>query len=245
VYGLAYDLGREDAPLATYARADLPGAHVVLLHGSAEFSPHWQIGRNALRLPLDALAGLACDYVALGDYHRFRSPERFHGGSPACYAGSFAALDPTETGPRGYVVVELESGSPPRVTHHRSAVPPLQDLGDVDVGGATDHDEVMRRIADRVEAGALPIARLVGVPDFAPDAELLSRRLQERFGFARVVDASTFYASARLDRIADDDTVAGHVVRLGRQRVETAAAADDQAVAERALRIALLALEVS
>jgi DNA repair exonuclease SbcCD nuclease subunit len=245
VYGLAYDLGREDAPLAKYARADLPGAHVVLLHGSAEFSPHWQIGRNALRLPLDALAGLACDYVALGDYHRFRSPERFHGGSPACYAGSFAALDPTEAGPRGYVVVELESGSPPRVTHHRSAVPPLQDLGDVDVGGATDHDEVMRRIADRVEAGALPIARLVGVPDFAPDAELLSRRLQERFGFARVVDLSTFYASGRLDRIADDDTVAGHVVRLGRQRVETAAAADDQAVAERALRIALRALEVS
>jgi DNA repair exonuclease SbcCD nuclease subunit len=246
VYGLAYDLGREDAPLGTFARADLPGAHVVLLHGSAEFSPHWRIGRNALRLPLDALAGLDCDYVALGDYHGFRSPDRFRAGasSRACYPGSFAAVDATETGPRGYVVVELESGSPPRVTHHPSAVPQLQDLGDVDVGGATDHDEVMRRIADRVEPGALPIARLVGVPDFAPDTELLTRRLQERFGFAHVADASTYYASGRLDRVADDDTVAGHVVRVGRQRV-AAAEADEQAIAERALRIALRALEVS
>jgi hypothetical protein len=153
-------------------------------------------------------------------------------------------VDATETGPRGYVVVELESGSPPRVTHHPSAVPQLQDLGDVDVGGATDHDEVMRRIADRVEPGALPIARLVGVPDFAPDTELLTRRLQERFGFAHVADASTYYASGRLDRVADDDTVAGHVVRVGRQRV-AAAEADEQAIAERALRIALRALEVS
>jgi DNA repair exonuclease SbcCD nuclease subunit len=247
VYGLAYDLGREDAPLATYARADLPGAHVVLLHASAEFSPHWRIGKNALRLPLDALAGLACDYVALGDYHGFRPPERFHGGplSRACYPGSFAALDATEIGPRGYVVVEIESGVPPRVAHHPGGVPPVQDVGEVDVGGAADHEEVIRRVAERVEPGALPLVRLVGVPDFAPDAELLTRRLQERFGFGRVVDASSYYASGRLDRIADDDTVAGHVVRLGRRRVAAAESADDRAIAERALRIALRALEVS
>jgi DNA repair exonuclease SbcCD nuclease subunit len=248
VYGLAYDMGREDAPLSTYARADLPGIHVVLLHGSAEFSPHWKIGRNALRLPLAALAGLECDYVALGDYHGFRPPERFGGGeapSRACYPGSFAALDLTETGPRGYVIVELEAGRSPRVALRASAVPILQDIGDVDVGGAADHDEVMRRIAARVEAGALPIARLVGVPDFALDADAVAHRLEERYGFARVTDASTFYASARLDQIADDDTVAGHMVRLARRRIEAAPEADENAIAERALRIALRALEVS
>lgn len=103
VYGLAYDLGRHDAPLSTYERDDLPGIHVVLLHGSVDFSPHWKIGKNALRLPLAALAALDCDYVALGDYHGFRAPDRFRGDSPsrACYPGSFAALDLTEIGPRG------------------------------------------------------------------------------------------------------------------------------------------------
>jgi DNA repair exonuclease SbcCD nuclease subunit len=247
VYGLAYDLGRVDDPLSTYARADLPGVHVVLLHGSVEFSPHWKIGKNALRLPLEDLARLECDYVALGDYHGFRAPERFRGDSPAraCYPGSFAALDLTETGPRGFVIAELEPGRPPRVAHHPSAVPLLQDLGEIDVGGATDHDEVMRRIAQRAGVGALPVARLTGVPDFPLDADVLSHRLEERYGFARVFDASTFYASARLDRIADDDTVAGHVVRLGRRAIDAAGDPDAGAIAERALRIALRALEVS
>lgn len=247
VYGLAYDMGREDAPLSTWERADLPGVHVALLHGSVEFSPHWKIGKNALRLPLDALAALDCDYVALGDYHGFRPPDRFGGETPsrACYPGSFAALDLTETGPRGYVVAEVEAGRAPRVAHRASTVPPLQDVGTVDVGGAIEHDEVLRRIAARVDDGALPVVRIVGVPDFPLDVETLRARLEERYGFARVEDASTFYASARLDEIAGDDTVAGHVVRLGRSRVEAAGDEAEKALVERALRVALRALEVT
>ena len=101
------------------------------------------IGRNALRLPLDALAGLECDYVALGDYHGFRPPQRFGGEPhpPACYPGSFAALDLTETGPRGCVVADVEAGRPPRVSRRASAVPALVDLGDVDVGAAVMRHE--------------------------------------------------------------------------------------------------------
>lgn len=244
VYGLAYDLGREDAPLPTFARADLPGVHVVLLHGSVDFSPHWKIGRNALRLPIEALAALDCDYVALGDYHGFRPPERFREGLRACYPGSFAAIDVTETGPRGYVVAELEPGGMPRVLHRPSAVLHLADLGDVDVGGAADQEEVMRRIAERVEPGTLPLVRLTGVPDFPVDADVISHRLVERYGFGRVTDASTWFAHARLDRLAEEDTVAAHVVRLARRRIE-GAVDDDKAVVERALRIALRSLEVS
>lgn len=247
VYGLAYDVGREDDPVSTWERDDLPGVHVALLHGSVEFSPHWKIGKNALRLPLDALAKLDCDYVALGDYHGFRPPERFGGpsGTRACYPGSFAALDLGETGPRGYVVAEVAAGEPPRVVHHRSAVPPVQDVGTVDVGAASDHDEVLRRIAERVDEGALPVARIVGVPDFPLDAEIVRARLAERFGLARLEDASTFYESARLDEIADDDTVAGHVVRLGRERIEAADGEAERALVERALRIALRGLELT
>jgi DNA repair exonuclease SbcCD nuclease subunit len=243
VYGLSYDLGREDAPLSSFARADLPGVHVVLLHGSVDFSPHWRIGKNALRLPIEALAALDCDYVALGDYHGFRPPERFREGVRACYPGSFAAVDVSETGPRGYVVAELEPGGAPRVLHRPSAVPRLEDVGDVDVGGAGDQEDVMRRIAERVAPGTLPLVRLTGVPDFPLDADLIERRLVERFGFGRVTDASSYYANARLDRMAEEDTVAAHVVRLARRRIE-AAADEDRAVLERALRIALRALEV-
>ena len=245
VYGLAYDLGREDAPLTTFARADLPGVHVVLLHGSVDFSPHWKIGRNALRLPIETLAALDCDYVALGDYHGFRPPERFREAVRACYPGSFAAVDVTETGPRGYVVAELEPGGPLRVLHRPSAVPHLDDVGDVDVGGAGDQEEVMRRIAERVAPGTLPLVRLTGVPDYPLDAETIARRLIERYGFGRVTDASTWYANARLDRIAEEDTVAAHAVRLARRRIEAAADDEDKAVVERALRIALRALEVT
>lgn len=244
VYGLAYDLGREDAPLSTFARADLPGVHVILLHGSVDFSPHWKIGKNALRLPIEALAALDCDYVALGDYHGFRPPDRFRERTRACYPGSFAAVDLTETGPRGYVVAELQPGSPPRVLHRASAVPQLADVGEVDVGGAADQEEVMRRIGERVAAGTLPLVRLVGVPDFPLDPEVLALRLVERYGFGRVTDASTWYANARLDRIAAEDTVAAHVVQLARARI-AAAEVEDAAIYERALRIALRALEVT
>lgn len=247
VYGAAYDRAREPDPLATYAPSGEPGVHLVLLHGSAEFSPHWAIGGNALRLPLDALAELDCDYIALGDYHTYRPPERFGGESsiPAAYSGSFAALDLTETGPRGYVIAELEPGRPPRVEHRPSDVPPVHEAGDVDVSEATDHDEVVRRVLDRVGEGVLPLVRLVGVPDFPLDAGAVADRLRERFGFARVEDASAYYESERLDEIAGDDTVAGHVVRLGRQRIDDAEGDEERAIAERALRLALQGLEVS
>jgi hypothetical protein len=115
----------------------------------------------------------------------------------------------------------------------------------VDVGGAAHNEAVVERVAERVDPGALPVARLVGVPDVAVDADLVSRRLAERFGFARIEDASTFHASARLDRIAEDDTVAGHVVRLGRRRIGEARDEAHAAIAERALRIALHSLGVT
>src|SRR5690606_17201053 len=105
VYGVAYDPAREPQPLASLRRADLPGAHVVLLHGSVQGTPHWSSSPNVLRLTYEALAALPVDYIALGDHHRHRPPAQFDGGRiPACYSGSFAALDLTETGARGFVV---------------------------------------------------------------------------------------------------------------------------------------------
>lgn len=245
VYGAAYDHARQPDPLSTWRRAEEPGAHVVLLHGSVPFSPHWETGGNALSLPIEALARLDCDYVALGDYHSQIGPDAFDGGAvPACYAGSFAAVDLTETGPRGYAVVEVEPGAAPVVRHRSVPVPRVQDLGEIDVGGCADHDAVIDRIAARVEDGAIPVLRLTGVPDFPLDEELLRGRLVERYGHVQLDDASRYYASQRLDEIADDDTVAGHVVREGRERIASAGDEADRRVAERSLRLALQSLGV-
>jgi len=267
VYGVAFDPAKEREPLRTFRRADTPGAHVVLLHGSVQGTLHWSASPNVLRLTHDALAALPVDYIALGDHHRHRPPAEFGDGAiPACYAGSFAALDLTETGPRGFVIADIEPGRPPVVPHVPSAVTRVEDVGHVDVssleGDAAVADAVAAALerllaadasaSDGASAGskaaaataAIPVARLVGTPSFPLDPERVREHLAQRFGHAAVRDESRYYASARLDALAEMDTVVGHVVRLGRQRIAEAKDDGERAIADRALRIALSALEV-
>jgi DNA repair protein SbcD/Mre11 len=244
VYGIAHDLAGEPEPLATFERADRPGWHVVMLHGSVPDAPHWRPAPNTLRLPNDRLAGLAADYIALGDYHRPRLPEEFEGAT-AAYPGSFAALDLTESGPRGYLVVELgEEGV--RVAHRSSGVQEVADLGEIDVSGCDNEVDIVEAIATLLEPGDRPVpsVRLVGEPDFPLDTAAVIEEARVRFGHARIVDDTRYFSSARLDEIAGQDTVAGHVARLGRERVRAAASDADRVAAERALRIVLAAMEV-
>lgn len=242
VYGLAYDPAEEPDPLSTFRRAEVAGLHVVLLHGSVPDAPHWKGGRS-LQLPEERLAALEVDYLALGDYHRFRPPAEF-GGAPACYAGSFAALDLTETGRRGPVLVELGTGSEPRVQPLDSGVAPVVRPDPFDVTRFSDEDGVAEAVSERVPEGGIPVVRLSGEPGFPLDAEAVRRRLEARFGFASVEDETRFFASERLAELARRNTVAGHVARLGLERVETAEGGEARAIAERGLRIALRLLEV-
>ncbi|HEX7089545.1 MAG TPA: DNA repair exonuclease [Longimicrobiales bacterium] len=295
VYGIAFDPAKEREPLRTFRRADLPGAHVVLLHGSVQGTSHWSASPNVLKLTADALSTLGVDYIALGDHHRPRPPHEFDaaGSLPACYSGSFAALDLTETGPRGCVVADIEPGRPPVVRHVPFPIPRVEDVGEVDVSAlesdAAVADAVAAALAAALAAGdargaraaagrpgsgetageasaspanwgtaggevagssadepsaAIPVARLVGTPAFPLDPDRVRDYLAERFGHAGVRDESHYYASARLDALEQTDTVAGHVVRLGRRRIASAATDAERRVAERALRIALSALEV-
>ena len=242
VYGLAFDPAEEPDPLSTFRRAELAGFHVVLLHGSVPDAPHWEGGRS-LPLPEERLAALEADYLALGDYHRFRPPTEFD-GAPACYAGSFAAVDLTETGRRGPVLVELEAGSDPRVEPLDSGVGPVVRPEPFDVSRFADEEAVAEAVAERIPEGAIPVVRLCGEPGFPLDAEAVRRRLEVRFGYAAVEDQTRFFASERLAELARRSTVAGHVARLGLERVEAAGEADGRAIAERGLRIALRLLEV-
>ncbi len=242
VYGIAYDSAECRDPLATFRRGAGPGVHVALLHGSVRDAGHWKSSGSSLAASSAELAALDVDYIALGDHHRPRLPEDF-ADLPACYPGSFAACDLTETGPRGYVLAEVEPGRAPGVEHRESGVLPAV-AAELDVSPFTDHVRVAEALIRTLPPRGVPVVRLVGEPAFPLDADQVTAELAERYGHAQVADETRYYASARLDEIAALDTVAGHVVRLGRQRIGAAPEGEERAVAQRALRSALRALEV-
>jgi DNA repair exonuclease SbcCD nuclease subunit len=246
VYGFAYDFAHEPDPLARFRRTGAEGAHVALLHGAVRDVPHWT-GGDSLRLSKAELGELEVDYIALGDYHRFRPPAEFaaDGSVPACYCGSFAALDHTEAGPRGMVLAELTPGSPPAVRLLPSGLPPVQALRDLDVSTCADDVEVVDRVADTVEAGSLPVVTLSGQTEFAVDPEKVEAGLRARFPFARVRDRTRYYDSQRLAELAARDDVVGHLARLGLGRIRMADDEDEVALRERALRKALRAMGVT
>ena len=244
VYGMAYDASREPEPLASFERSSRDGVHVALLHGSVPDAPHWKAG-SSLRLPLEDLAGLDVDYIALGDYHRYRPPTAFGDkpSLPACYAGSFAALNGKESGPRGYVVVEVAPGGAPDVTHFDTGLTQVADLGGLDVSQCKSNGEVIDRIAQAMPQGAVPNVSLEGQPEFPVDLERVSAELRERYGAAWVADRTRFFASARIRELAGQPTVTGHVAQLGLRWIEESSEEEHRIVADRALRLALNALE--
>ncbi len=245
VYGLAYDPAIERSPLTTLRRLEGEGVHVALLHGSIPGAPNWESSPNVLHLPLEELARLHVDYVALGDHHQFRGPDAFRGADvPACYSGSLAAIDLTEIGPHGYVVAELEPGCPAVVTHHDAGVPRVEDVGDLDVTDLESDEVVADAVGTRVPENAVPVVRLIGAPPYPLDPDVVLIHLAERFGWASLHDETRYIDSARLDELAGRDSIVGHVVGLGRSRVQEAEDPPQRRIHERALRVALNALEV-
>ncbi len=248
VYGVAYDPVAEPDPLAGYVRTSAEGSHVVLLHAGMSDNPGWH-GGHGLRTTSQAVAAIDADYVALGDYHACRLPTEFAGGR-ACYAGSFAAVRATETGPHGVVVVELEAGGVPAARLVPSSTPMLIDPGDVDVSDVGSDLEAAERVGARIaeESTAVdhavhPVVRLVGEPGIPLDGDRIGDALTERYGFAVVADDTRFISSARVHALSGQRTVAGHVARIGLARTDDSADGEQRAVAEHALRISLRALE--
>jgi exonuclease SbcD len=241
VYGVAYDAAECADPLPTFQRHSAPGVHVALFHAAVRNGDHWTNSGNSLVATPDELNALEVDYIALGDYHRPRLPDEFPGGR-ACYPGSFAATDLTETGVRGFVIATVDAGRGPSVDYRDAGVRPAAAV-ELDVSALEDDIQVAEAAARAVSARAVPSVRLVGEPSFPLDADRIAAELNERFGHAAVYDETRYYASSRLDELAELDTVVGHVVRLGRTRIEDAVGTQ-RMVAQRALRVALRALGV-
>ena len=243
VYGLAYDAAEEPDPLSTFRRApDAESIHVVVLHGSIPGAPHWE-GGSSLPLPLDRLAALGADYLALGDLHRFRGPDELD-GLPAAYPGSFAAVDFTETGFHGPLVVDLEPGAAPRIRRLGSGVREVADPVRVDVSACADDREVAEAVFRLAPAGAFPVVTLEGEPAYPLDPDAVQAILEERAGATMLRDESRFFDPARLAEMARQNTIVGHVARLGLEWIEDASG-EERVALEQGLRIALRVMEVS
>ncbi len=242
VYGFAYDAAEERDPFSSFERASADGLHVALLHGSVPGAPHWDSG-SSLSFSWEALAGLDVDYVALGDLHRFRETDELN-GIPACYPGSFAAVDFSERGLRGPVLVELSPGGPVRIERCSSGVREVSEAVVIDVSPCMNDLEVAELASSQLES-AYPVVTLEGEPAFPLDAGVVKGVLEERYGAATLVDRSRFFDAGRLEEIARRSTVAGHVARLGLAKIEAAETPEDRHAAEQGLRIALRVMEVS
>ena len=245
VYGVAFDAAEEPDPLSTFRKARsgaTRAAHVVLLHGSVPGAPHWN-GGSSLSLPLEDLHGLSVDYVALGDLHRFRGPEELS-GVPGCYPGSFAGVDLTEAGVHGPVLVELEPGHPPELTPLSSGVREVGAPTTVNVSDCVTDLEVFDEVVRRVPPEAYPSIDLEGEPSYPLDAEAVRLMLEERFGALALRDRSHFFEIRRLEELASRNTIAGHVARLGLERISAAEDPEERASLEQGLRIALRVMEI-
>lgn len=117
-------------------------------------------------------------------------------------------------------------------------------LGEVDVGACPDELAVAELLRGLAPQESIPVATLTGEPAFPLDAEKVQVDLEERYGCVRLDDATRFYASSRLFEIAREPTVAGHVAKLGLQRIGEADDPDERVEEERALRAALRSLGV-
>ena len=245
VYGVGYDAAEEPDPIATFERARSAAstaAHVVLLHGSVPGAPHWASG-SSLSLAWEGLAGLEVDYIALGDLHRFRAPEELE-GLPACYPGSFAAVDMTEAGLRGPVLVHLEPGSTPRLERITSGVREVGAPAAVDVSDCVTDLEVYEAAVRILSPEAYPSIDLEGEPVYPLDPEAIRSMLEERFGAVALRDRSRFFETGRLAELSAENTVAGHVARIGLRRIAEADSPEERAAREQGLRIALRVMEV-
>lgn len=245
VYGIAFDPAVEPDPLPGYARSPGEGLHIVLLHAGIADNPDWK-GGLGLRTSGPAIEALDADFVALGDYHGSRMPQDMPGGRSA-YSGSLAAVRLGETGMHGAMVIELDSGGGLSGRLEPTSAPQLAELEPIDVSDARTDLEAADRIGAVVDrsgtSGSYPVVRIVGEPPYPLDAARVTEALEARFGFAVVKDETRFIDSARLRALSSEPSVVGHVARLGLQKLDAEHTESERLIAERALRIALRALE--
>ena len=159
VYGRSFPTRRVTENLAVgFARENGDPLAIAVLHANVGQREGWD---NYAPCSVDDLRATGMDYWALGHIHL---AGRVSDKPPAVYSGSTQGLDPSEEGPRGCYVVELDPEG--AVEEFMETASIRWTVLDTDVSGVTDLDELRNSLEEACEGirrrvGGLPaIARL-------------------------------------------------------------------------------------
>lgn len=255
-YAAAYTGGltRPESLAAGLVRAQGPGAHIAVLHGTVyggEGLPaSWLRDDRCLPLYGPTLAGLGFDYLALGHLHRAGPPAGWPPEAPACrYAGLVAGRGFEEPGCGHLTVVDLVPGSGTRVWLPEVSVPGFFDI-EVPADQAQDQGGWLAAM-ERAVAGVVPPAairlRMTGALGAPVDLAALERGLAAGAGSGHwrveVRDHTTVLGGDGLETWAGEPTVRGYFARHLLERLAAPGGDDDREAVERAWRYGAAALE--
>ena len=189
-------------------RADGPGAHIALFHGSERSWLSAQGNDKQPHAPFDASdverAGL--EHAFLGHYHQPRDAARH------TYPGNPEPLAFGETGERGAVIATIDAGEILR-KRRRVADGTVHDLN-LDITGCATREQVRDRLDEAVD-GLSGLVRLTVSGEIDSRVELNENELRDillaRFEAARI-RRGELRAGYNLDAIRQENTVRGQFV---------------------------------
>lgn len=145
VHGQGYAIRDVQDNLAAAYPDRVPGLiNIGVLHTAATGSPEHDTYAPCSAADLQALR---YDYLALGHIHQ-RGPV-VEGEFPAYFSGNLQGRNPRETGAKGALLVELDPGSPARVTFEPADVARWERI-EIDADVITQRDELAEAARDRM-----------------------------------------------------------------------------------------------
>ena len=189
-------------------RADGPGAHIALFHGSERSWLSAQGNDKQPHAPFDAsdVERAALEHAFLGHYHQPRDAARH------TYPGNPEPLAFGETGERGAVIATIDAGEILR-ERRRVADGTVHDLS-LDITGCATREQVRDRL-DKAVAGLSGLVRLTVSGEIDSRVELNENELRDillsRFEAARI-RRGELRAGYNLDAIRQENTVRGQFV---------------------------------
>lgn len=166
------------------------------------------------KIGLRELEGTNINYLALGHYHSYSETE-FALGKRAVYSGTPEGRGFDETGDKGYVIIDTDSGSVSSRFVKR-AVRTLHAVS-VDISKADREIEIENRVShavSQIPRGDLVRVLLVGEhePGVKRDTESLSVRFKDSFFHFEIKDTSRMRISS--EDYKNDRSLKGEFIRL-------------------------------
>ena len=157
-------------------RAQGPGIHIALFHGSERSWFHEQGEGKVAHAPFDTaqIRQSRLDHAFLGHYHRPKDAEHH------TYPGNPDPLAFGEEGDRGAVVATVDSTAHIMRKRHKVAQTAVYDI-EVDISGYTTQQQIRDHILERVD-GLSGFARLTVRGNIAPEVSFSEGDLRDAMG---------------------------------------------------------------